>query len=141
MNPSRSLALSNHFDTAAIGNQRDTTMLTKVVAVIAILVAGVQTLLMGMIGYPLARRSPEGMERFHQSGFTWWVISLVLVSALGAYSSVSIFAPFAPASHQPSLLHVAVVTLVAVVVIVLVELGGEAVIHRSSSAANAKESK
>lgn len=31
----------------------------------------IQALLMGVIGYPLARRRPGGMERFHRSGFQW----------------------------------------------------------------------
>ena len=53
------------------------------IGIAAAAAAVIQIVLMGFIGYPIARRRPGGMAAFHRSGFTWWMIVLVLLSALG----------------------------------------------------------
>jgi membrane protease YdiL (CAAX protease family) len=56
------------------------------------------TLLMGMIGYPLAMRGRGGLERFHRSGFTWWLIALSIVVVLVVSSHPGELDPGNPAS-------------------------------------------
>lgn len=55
-----------------------------VLGIVALLAPVMQAALMGVVGYPLARRrGPDGMARFHRSGFTWWLVTLALLAAAG----------------------------------------------------------
>jgi len=74
----------------------------KVIAVIALAAPLVQSLLMGVIGYPLAKRRPGGMETFRQSGFTWWIIAIAVICAIAAGVQPALFAFMAPSAHEAS---------------------------------------
>jgi membrane protease YdiL (CAAX protease family) len=56
------------------------------------------TLLMGMIAYPLAMRRRGGLERFHRSGFAWWLIALSVVLLLVVGTHPGQLDPGRPAS-------------------------------------------
>lgn len=75
-------------------------MASSILAVCAALAPLVQVLLMGLIAYPFAKRSPEKMERFHRSGFMWWIATLVIVVAAGAIIAPDLFSPMAPGDHR-----------------------------------------
>jgi membrane protease YdiL (CAAX protease family) len=70
---------------------------------------------MGMIGYPIAMRRRGGLERFHQSGFTWWLITLTVVLVLVLTSHPGQLDPANPASSLAAdrVLLAAVLALVA----------------------------
>ncbi|WP_058235035.1 CPBP family intramembrane glutamic endopeptidase [Devriesea agamarum] len=108
-------------------------MLLSIVSLCAILVAVVQVLLMGVIGYPLARRQPDGMEKFHRSGFVWWVIALALVTVVGLWAHPQWFTLMAPSSHSWSLLRFMVPSVIALAILVAVELISEKIIRRTAT--------
>ena len=60
--------------------------MVEVLTIVALLTPVIQVVLMGVIGYPLATRRPDGMARFRRSGFTWWLATLAIVALLAAVS-------------------------------------------------------
>ncbi len=50
--------------------------------ILALAASAVQALLMGFVGYPISLSQRNGMEKFHRSGFTWWLITLMLLVGL-----------------------------------------------------------
>jgi membrane protease YdiL (CAAX protease family) len=70
---------------------------------------------MGMIGYPLAARRRGGLERFHRSGFSWWLIALSVVLVLVVSSHPGQLDPGNPAAGLAAdrVLLAAVLALVA----------------------------
>lgn len=115
----------------------------QIVGLIAAGAALVQIALMGFVGYPLARRRPGGMAAFRRSGFMWWLIVLLLVSALGLATVPNVYSWFYPSQHGPVLGRLALGAGAAFVVCLLVELAAERIFFgaRDSEqrmAANAK---
>ncbi len=94
----------------------------------------VQTALMGFIGYPLATRSAAAMERFHRSGFAWWVVALVAVTGAGLVLDGDRLARAAPRAVDPSVLLAAAAALVALLLCLVVEVGGARLVGGSSGA-------
>lgn len=103
-------------------------MTEHIVGLVALLSAVVQIIAMGVIGYPLARRRPGGMDRFRSSGFLWWIGTLSVITLVGAVGLTGSMAIHFPSQHESSLLRVVSAGLVAFVVILLVELLGERIL-------------
>ncbi len=97
-------------------------MLVEVMTVTALAVSVVQLLLMGMIGYPLARRRPGGMEAFQRSGFTWWLFTLVLVFGAAVLLTPERLAPRAPSDHDPGTVPSLLILVSGAVAMIVIEL-------------------
>jgi membrane protease YdiL (CAAX protease family) len=88
---------------------------------------------MGVIGYPLASRRPGGMEKFRRSGFTWWLISLVLVASIAA---LTVDVPWTSLSgHDTTVLRWVVSAAIGFVLLLAIESAFEAVTRRSDNPA------
>lgn len=108
----------------------------ELVAILAVAVPALQVAAMGLIAYPIAVRRPGGMERFHRSGFSWWLITLTAVLLVAVASDPGLLEPSAPASNEVSSLAVIAVGAAAAAVIVALELAGDAwIIQRGGAAA------
>lgn len=115
----------------------------QIIGVVALLIAVVQIAAMGFIGYPIARRRPGGMAAFRRSGFTWWLGILVAVSVVALIVNPDTRSVWYPSSHGDSVTRFLVGAGVGLVIMVLIELGGERVMFgerdsESRIAANAK---
>jgi len=101
-------------------------MASNIVFAIAIGAPLLQALLMGVIGYSYAKNRPGGMERFHQSGFTWWLVTLgvVIVAALLAAPGLLDMAPIA--GHTWTSQRFVVAVLIGLGAALAIELGFEA---------------
>lgn len=106
-----------------------------VLGLVALATPLVQTALMGFIGYPLATRSAAAMERFRHSGFAWWVVALVAVTGAGLVLEGDRLASAAPRVVEPSGLLTAGVALVALLLCLVVEIGGARLVDGGSSGA------
>lgn len=105
----------------------------KWVAVVAVLAPAVQVALMGFVGYPLARRRPDGVERFRRSGFTWWLVALTVLTVLGLVLTPDLLRPDSPSTHDPLTLTRVVATLAIVLaVIVAIEVVASAALARAT---------
>lgn len=91
------------------------------ITLIALLAPLVQVALMGFIGYPMARRRPGGMAAFHRSGFTWWLVTLVLVLVLGALYAPATLLPAASSAHTITVVRVAVTVLAGLALLLAIE--------------------
>lgn len=111
----------------------------KWLAVVALAAPAVQSLLMGMIGYPIARRRPGGMAAFHRSGFTWWLIALAGLIVVGLVVSPSLLRAGAPSRHDVTLARIVVTVLAAVLVVVLVEVVAEVAARRAARSSGAPD--
>lgn len=115
-------------------------MASEILVVCAALAPLVQALLMGLLAYPFAKGSPEKMERFRRSGFVWWIITLVVITAVGAVVAPSLFSPMAPGEHHFSLDRWVVGFFVATCAVVVLELACERIyLFKDSKAARARE--
>lgn len=95
------------------------------VAVLAPCSMLLQILLMGVIGYPIARRRPGGMEAFRRSGFLWWMVTLIGVSILGFLAIEGAKVWYFPSRHGASIGRLLVASIVGVLLCLLVELSAE----------------
>lgn len=106
-----------------------------ILGLVALATPLVQTALMGFIAYPLATRSAAAMERFHRSGFAWWVVALVAVTGAGLVLDGDRLASAAPRVVDPSAGVTAGVALVALLLCLAVEVGGTRLVGDGSSGA------
>ncbi|MFY9488700.1 MAG: CPBP family intramembrane glutamic endopeptidase [Solirubrobacterales bacterium] len=83
--------------------------------VLALSVPALHALLMGMIGYPFAMRRRNGMQKFHRSGFTWWLIALTVVLVLVLTTHPGQLDPGNPASGGLTAHRVILTALLALV--------------------------
>lgn len=86
----------------------------------------VHAALMGFIGYPLATRSSRAMERFHRSGFTWWLITLAVLVTATCLVEPAWLAPGSPTGDPRPAWRLAVVGVVGLVACLGLELLGAA---------------
>lgn len=96
------------------------------VAVLALAAPVVQSLLMGVVGYPLAKRLPGGMEAFRRSGFTWWLIALAVIAAVGLVLAPDLLSATEPSPHDVGALRVVVTAGAVVVAVLALELAADA---------------
>lgn len=99
----------------------------------------VQIILMGFIGYPIARRRPGGMAAFRSSGFLWWVFVLVLVSFVGTLCIPGSVSWNYPSQHGPSIVRLVVGSLVGFGVCLFVELVAERIVFGRLDSVSRKE--
>lgn len=114
------------------------TAMVEVITVVALLTPLVCVALMGVVGYPLATRRPDGMARFHRSGFTWWLISLVVVGSIAALT-VDDVSWTSLAGHDTTLLRWVVAVAIGFVLLLAIESAYEAATRRSASPAVSAE--
>jgi membrane protease YdiL (CAAX protease family) len=108
--------------------------MVEVITVVALLTPLVCVALMGVIGYPLASRRPDGMARFHRSGFTWWLISLVVVACIAALTIDDV--PWGSlAGHETTVLRWVVAVAIGFVLLLAIESAYEVVTRRSTDPA------
>lgn len=116
--------------------------MARSVAVAAVLAPAVQVALMGFVGYPLARRRPDGVARFRRSGFTWWLVALAVLTVLGLVLAPELLRPDSPSTHDP-LPGTRVVATLAIVLAatVAVEIAASTALARAtgSSAVRGRE--
>jgi hypothetical protein len=106
--------------------------MVEVVTIVALLTPLVQVALMGVIGYPLASRRPDGMARFRRSGFTWWLISLAVVGLVAALTVDDV--PWGSlAGHDTPVLRWVVAAAVGFVLLLAIESAYEVATRRSTS--------
>jgi hypothetical protein len=104
------------------------------VAAAAVLAPVAQVALMGFVGYPLARRRPDGVERFRRSGFTWWLVALAVLTLLGLLLTPDLLRPDSPSSHDPLTATRLVATLAVVLAVILaLELVASTVLARATA--------
>lgn len=94
----------------------------EALAVLALLAPVLQALLMGMIGYPLARRRPGGMAAFRRSGFTWWLVALSLIGLAAVVVAPDLLDVMAPSTNEATPARLLVVFTVGAAIAVGVEL-------------------
>lgn len=116
-------------------------MLINTFTIIALAAAAVQILLMGVIGYPLARRRPGGMRAFQRSGFTWWIITLTAIVTTVAVFGAASFAPMAPSDHDPELSRLLLFPVVGTSALIVFELVFEWLTTRYGTSPQAKIAK
>jgi hypothetical protein len=101
--------------------------MTWFVAGVVVLAPAIQVLLMGVIGYPAARKDPAKLAAFERSGFTWWLVTLVLIAfAVAALSGLDLDA-FSPSQHDHNILRLLIVGVIAAMATLAIEAIGEAV--------------
>lgn len=93
-----------------------------------------QSLLMGVIGYPLARRTPGGMDAFRRSGFTWWLITLLVVIVAALIRAPEYLEWTAPSVHHLTVTRVGVTMVAAIAALGAIELGAAWIDRRFPSA-------
>jgi hypothetical protein len=106
--------------------------MVEVITVVALLTPLVCVALMGVVGYPLATRRPDGMARFHRSGFTWWLISLVVVASIAALTVDDV--PWTSlAGRDTTVLRWVVSVAIGFVLLLAIESAYEVATRRSTS--------
>ena len=101
---------------------------SQTIGVIACCATLAQIALMGFIGYPIARKTPGGMQVFHRSGLIWWVITLLLITLLGLVFLPSSRELFYPSQHDPSIIRIIFGASIAFILCLLIELVGERIL-------------
>lgn len=85
----------------------------------------IQIILMGVIGYPIARRRPGGMAAFRSSGFLWWVFVLTLLGFAGIFYIPDSVSWIYPSQHGSSIVRLIVGAFVGFCLCLFVELAAE----------------
>lgn len=93
----------------------------KWIGIVALAAPILQAGMMGFIGYPRARRRPGGMEAFGRSGFTWWLLTLVLIIVLAAATRPAALDPSVPSQHDLTAARIVVVIIGAVAAMLAIE--------------------
>lgn len=100
-------------------------VMSQVIGLVALLAAVGQIILMGVIGYPLARRRPDGMARFRESGFLWWLGTLCFITIAGAVCYPESMLWNSPSMHEPTILRTVGGAAAAFAFCLMVELVSE----------------
>ena len=94
--------------------------------------SALQALLMGLIGYPIAVSRRRGLEKFHRSGFAWWLVTLALLLAMALATAPTVLGARRPSSADISLLSIAVIGVAGCVIALAVEIVGNLIARRTS---------
>lgn len=100
-------------------------MASHIVFALAIGAPALQALLMGLIGYNYAKNRPGGMEKFHASGFTWWLITLGVVIAGTVVFAPGLVSGNPIAGHTWSVPRFVIVVAIGLAVALAIEVGFE----------------
>lgn len=103
-------------------------MTEQILGIVAVAAPLVQILLMGVIGYPIAKRRPGGMAAFSRSGFTWWIGVLALISVVALVLMPDTLSWTYPSEHAFSVGRWGFAIGVTLVFCLLVELVGERIL-------------
>lgn len=109
--------------------------MAELVAILAVASPVLQVAAMGFIAYPIAVRRPGGIERFHRSGFAWWLATLTTVLLVAAVSDPGLLDPAAPATGTPSVAAMLVGAVAGAIALIVIEIAGDTWVTRRGGTA------